>query len=59
MIQFRSLKLSLLIDIHSDFTGHYAEMITADFNKEEVESCKNTIQLLQQVIDYRNTTEAN
>jgi hypothetical protein len=57
MIQFRNLKLPTLVEILSDFTKHYAEMVNKDSNKEDVEFCKNTIQLLQTVIDFRNETE--
>ena len=57
MIQFRNLKLPTLVEILSEFTKHYAEMVNKDSNKEDVEFCKNTMQLLQTVIDFRNETE--
>ena len=54
MINFKTLKLSILIELLSDFTSHYAEMLTKSSDNEDIRSCKHTMQLLQGEIDYRN-----
>jgi hypothetical protein len=59
MAQFQSLQLCTLIDILSDFTAHYAEMLTTGSTKENAECCKETIQLLQTEINYRNSKVNN
>ena len=54
MEQFTSLKLPILIDILADFKFHYSAMLAKGANrKEDIESWKNTIQLLQTEINYR------
>jgi len=54
MIQFKTFNLPVLIDMLSDFTFHYTEMLTTSSDKKDIESCKHTIQLLQNEINYRN-----
>ena len=46
--------MSILIDLLSDFTSHYTEMLTKSSDNEDIRSCKHTMQLLQSEIDYRN-----
>ena len=53
MAQFKSLELPMLIAMLSDFTIYYTEMLTTGANKDNIESCKYTMQLLQSEIDYR------
>ena len=54
MTQFQTLNLPVLVDMLSDFTFHHAEMLTTSSDKKDIESCKRTIQLLQNEINYRN-----
>ena len=53
MAQFKSLELSMLVAMLSDFTIYYTEMLTKGANKDNIESCKYTMQLLQSEIDFR------
>jgi len=44
----------MLIAMLSDFTIYYTEMLTTGANKDNIESCKYTMQLLQSEIDNRD-----
>ncbi|MFI5128854.1 MAG: hypothetical protein ACHQFX_02635 [Chitinophagales bacterium] len=59
MARFKSLELSTLIEMLSDFQVYLTEMLTTDLNKDSIETCNNTIQLLQTEIDYRQMAVIN
>ena len=59
MIQFKTLNLTALIEILSDFTFHYKQMLTTGSDKVNIESTRSAIHLLQSEIDYRKRTIRN
>ena len=59
MENFRTLKLSTLIDIHSDFTDHCKKILQIDSKTQELEDFTKMILLVQREIERRQTPLIN
>jgi len=57
MEELHTLQISQLIDLLSQYTNHYSNMVGGESSNEDYQKCKMTIQAIQAEIKLRKDNE--